>query len=115
AVDSGTWRAPLLVTKPTTQRPTRPRLSSSVARQLRDLMRFTVRSGAAKAADVPGGAVYGQVGSAALPGHHHLPAIWFLGFRGNVAFPVVVFARSASFAPAVQIASQFAAGLPSGS
>jgi len=115
AVDSGTWRAPLLVTNPATQRPTRPRLGSSVTGQLRDLMRSTVTSGAARATDVPGGEVYGQVGTAPVPGHHHLWASWFVGFRGKVAFSVVVFARSASFAPAVQIASQFAAGLPSGS
>lgn len=115
AVDSGTWRAPLLVTGSPTQEPTRPRLDSSVASRLRDLMRSTVKSGAAQAADVPGGVVYGQVGSAPLPGHHGLHAIWFVGFRGKVAFAVVVFARSAAFTPAVRIAGQFAAGLPSGS
>jgi hypothetical protein len=115
AVDSGTWRAPLVVTTPGTQRPTRPRLSGPVAAQLRGLMRSTVKSGAAKAADVPGAQVFGQVGVAWLPGHHGLRAIWFVGFRGKVAFSVVVFARSPSFAPAVQIAAQFAAGLPSGS
>src|SRR5262249_3846560 len=115
AVESGTWRAPLLVTKPPVQRPTRPRLSSAVARQLRDLMRSTVKSGAAQAADVPGGEVFGQVGAAPLPGQRGLWAIWFVGFRGKVAFAAVVFARSASFSPAVQIAGQFAGGLPSGS
>jgi cell division protein FtsI/penicillin-binding protein 2 len=114
AVDSGTWRAPLLVTGPPTQRPAPRKIGSSVVRQLRDLMHSTVKSGAAKAADVPGGEVFGQVGTAPS-GHHGLRAIWFVGFRGKVAFAVVVFARSASFAPAVQIASQFAAGLPSGS
>ena len=115
AVDSGTWRAPLLVTEPPTERPTRPELGGGVASQLRYLMRSTVKSGAAQAADVPGGEVFGQVGTAPLPGHHGLRAIWFVGFRGKVAFAVVVFARSAAFAPAVGIASQFAAGLPSGS
>lgn len=115
AVESGTWRAPLLVTGSLAQRPTRPRLGFSVAKQLRDLMRFTVKSGAAQAANVPDGEVFGQVGAAPLPGHRDLRAIWFVGFRGKVAFAVVVFARSASFSPAVQIAGRFAAGLPSGS
>lgn len=114
AVESGTWRAPLLVTEPPVQRPTRPPLGSGVASQLRDLMRSTVKSGAARAANVPGSKVFGQVGTAQLPGHHGLRAIWFVGFRGKVAFAVVVFARSAAFSPAVQIASQFAAGLPRG-
>ncbi len=115
AVDSGSWRAPLLVTSPATQRPSRLNLSPAVARQLRDLMRTTVKSGVAKAANVPGAAVFGQVGTAPVPGHRHLRAIWFVGFRGHVAFAVVVFAPSAAFAPAVQIAGRFAAGLPSGS
>jgi len=115
AVDSGTWRAPLLVTGPSTQRPTGRKIGSSVASQLRGLMRSTVTSGAARAANVPGGAVFGQVGTGLVPGHHGLHAIWFVGFRGKVAFAVVVFARSAAFTPAVQIASQFAAGFPSGS
>jgi cell division protein FtsI/penicillin-binding protein 2 len=113
AVESGTWSAPLLVSGPKRQSPGRLTLSPAVARQLRDLMRSTVKSGAATAANVPGARVFGQVGSAKLPGHHNLRAVWFVGFRGTVAFTVVVFARSANFAPAVQIAGQFASGLPS--
>ncbi len=112
AVDSGSWRAPVLVAGPSTERPAKSGLSPSVASQLRELMRITVKSGAAKAADRPGVALYGQVGTASLPGHRHLRAIWFVGFRGNVAFSVLVFARSTAFAPAVQIAREFAAGLP---
>lgn len=115
AVDSGSWRAPLLVGSPRTQRPTRLSLSRAVDQQLRDLMQATVRSGVARAANVPGAPVYGQVGTAPLPGHHGLHTIWFVGFRGGVAFAVVVIARSAGFSRAVQIAGQFAAGLPSGS
>lgn len=113
AVESGTWRAPLLVSGPNTQRPSRPRISNAVASQLRELMRSTVTSGAARAANVPGTPVFGQVGSAQLPGNHRLRAVWFVGFRGTVAFAVVVFAPSAAFAPAVHIAGQFASGLPS--
>jgi cell division protein FtsI/penicillin-binding protein 2 len=115
AVDSGSWRAPSLVTPSPTQLPTRLRLSRTVDAQLRGLMRATVRSGVATAANVPGAPVYGQVGTALLHGHHGLRVIWFVGFRGGVAFAVVVFARSAAFSPAVRIAGQFAAGLPSGS
>jgi cell division protein FtsI/penicillin-binding protein 2 len=111
AVDSGSWRAPLLVTTPT-QRPTRPPISGSVARQLRHLMRATVTSGAARAASLVTASLSGQVGTARLAGHRSLHAIWFVGFRGSVAFAVLVFARNTSFAPAVRIAGQFAAGLP---
>jgi cell division protein FtsI/penicillin-binding protein 2 len=113
AVDSGSWHAPRLVAA-SNQAPTTPRLSPKVIRQLQNLMWITVKSGAAKAAYQPGGTpLYGQVGSAPVPGHHHLRAIWFVGYRGHVAFAVLVFARSAAFTPAVQVAGQFAAGLPS--
>jgi cell division protein FtsI/penicillin-binding protein 2 len=114
AVESGSWHAPLLVGGPSTQAPSGPKLSARVARQLRDLMRSTVKSGAARAANASGGEVFGQVGSALLAGHKGLRAIWFVGFRGSVAFAVVVFARSTGFAPAVQIAGRFASGLPTG-
>ncbi len=114
AVESGSWRAPHLVDGPSTPGPAGPKLSLGVATQLRDLMRSTVKSGAARAANVSGGEVFGQVGTSPLAGHKGLRAIWFVGFRGNVAFVVVVFARSAAFAPAVQIAGRFASGLPTG-
>ncbi len=113
AVKSGTWQAPQIVSTPA-QQPTRPKLNAQVLRQLRALMRLTVTSGAAKAANHHGAELFGQVGSAPLPGHHGLRAIWFVGYQGKVAFTVLVFAKSASFAPAVQIAGQFAAGLPRG-
>jgi cell division protein FtsI/penicillin-binding protein 2 len=112
AVDSGSWRAPVLVTGPSTERSAKAELSPSVVSQLRELMRTTVKSGVAKAANRPGVALYGQVGTAPLPGHQHLRAIWFVGFQGNVAFAVLVFTRSTAFTPAVQIARAFAAGLP---
>jgi cell division protein FtsI/penicillin-binding protein 2 len=111
AIDSGSWHAPKLVTMPSASTSS-PKLSRRIVRQLQNLMWITVRSGAAKVAYQPGSPLYGQVGSAPLPGHHHLRAIWFVGYRGKVAFAVVVFARSAAFTPAVQIAGQFAAGLP---
>jgi cell division protein FtsI/penicillin-binding protein 2 len=111
AVDSGVWRAPQLVSTPL-QQPASSRLSPQVLRELRNLMRLTVRSGAAKDAYLPGISLSGQVGSVPLSGHHGLRAVWFVGYRGGVAFAVLVFARSPAFTPAVLIASQFAARLP---
>ncbi len=110
AVQSGVWRAPQIVATPAEQ-PTAPKLSARVLEQLRNLMRLAVTSGAAKAANQHGTPLYGQVGSAPLPGQHKLRAIWFVGYRGQVAFTVLVFAKSADFTPAVQIASRFAASL----
>ncbi|HLW78086.1 MAG TPA: penicillin-binding transpeptidase domain-containing protein, partial [Terriglobia bacterium] len=115
AVDSGSWRAPTLVSGPAGKEPTEPAIDSRVATVLRSFMRATVASGAARTADVPGAHLYGQVGTAPVPGHKHLRAIWFVGFRGGVAFSVVVFSKSTVFTPVVQIARQFAEGLPAGS
>jgi membrane peptidoglycan carboxypeptidase len=53
---------------------------------LRGLMRGAVRSGAAKAASVPGAKVYGQVGMV------HTSSgwmSWFVGYRGDVAFAAI--------------------------
>jgi cell division protein FtsI/penicillin-binding protein 2 len=115
AVDSGTWQAPTLVHGLAAKEPPKTELSSRVAAELRSFMRETVTSGAARAANVPGVQLYGQVGTAPVPGHSHLRAIWFVGFRGGVAFSVVVVSKSTVFTPVVQIAKQFAEGLPSGS
>lgn len=118
AVDAGKWRAPLVLKQPAPAPVTaspRPELRPAVVTQLRELMRETVVSGAAKAADRRGVLLYGQVGTALLPGHPRLRAIWFVGFRGKVAFAVLVFAKSPAFSPAVEIAGKFAAGLPGGS
>lgn len=112
-VDSGTWHRPLLVTRPADPglSPRTP-LTAEVVSQLRHLMWSTVRSGAGHAAELPGAAVFGQVGTSPLAGHRGEHAIWFVGFRGSVAFAVLVFTKSSAFGPAVQIAHDFAAGLP---
>ena len=115
AVDSGSWHAPMLVSGPASQQPTKSRLSVRVTGILRSFMRATVTSGAARAADIPGAHLYGQVGTAPVPGHKHLRAIWFVGFRGDVAFSAVVISKSTQFTPVVLLARQFAASLPSGS
>jgi cell division protein FtsI/penicillin-binding protein 2 len=114
-VDSGSWHPPLLVTSPPDPglQPRAP-YSGQIISQLKHLMWTTVKSGAGRAASLPGAAVFGQVGTAPLAGHHGLRAIWFVGFRGNVAFAVLVFSPTAAFSPAVQLARRFAAALPMG-
>ena len=118
-VESGSWHRPSIVTGSSgatlTARVKLKGLKSGVISELRQLMADTVNSGAAKAARLPGTALFGQVGTAPLPGHRGMKAIWFVGFRGNVAFAVLAFSRSASFDPAVTIARRFAQLLPPGS
>jgi cell division protein FtsI/penicillin-binding protein 2 len=113
--DSGAWLPPSLVSSPGPRPAARVVFSRSVISQVQLLMRGTVRSGAAGAAYVPGVQLYGQVGAAPLAGRNGMFAVWFVGFRGNVAFAVVVFSRSPAFSQVASIAGQFAAGLPPGS
>jgi cell division protein FtsI/penicillin-binding protein 2 len=92
---SGAWHQPVLVTSPadSVQQP-RASFRNQVVSQLRALMRGTVTSGAGRAANVAGGPVYGQVGTARLGRGTRLYATWFVGFQGGVAFAVVEFTRS---------------------
>ena len=117
-VASGSWHAPSLVSGShgTDQTTAAPRYSGRVIAQLRQLMGLSVKTGAPKAAYLPGrDPLFGQVGSAPVAGQRGLRAIWFVGYRGQVAFAVLVFSRDPAFAPAVQLARQFAVQLPPGS
>lgn len=113
--DSGTWLAPSLVSQPSQRPATRPVFKPRVIAQIQGLMRATVVSGAARAANRPGAAIYGQVGSVRLVGRRLLYANWFVGFRGNVSFAVLVISASASFDQAASVAGRFASSLPPGS
>jgi cell division protein FtsI/penicillin-binding protein 2 len=114
AVESGAWHQPSLVTSPTARVTPKTALKAKIISVLRGLMADTVKSGVARAARVRGAQLYGQVGSAPLPGHRGISAIWFVGYRGGVAFAVLVFSRSNVFDPAVSIAHSFVQGLRSG-
>jgi cell division protein FtsI/penicillin-binding protein 2 len=118
-VESGSWYPPSLVTSPPDPglKPLAP-FGTDIVSTLRSLMRATVASGAGAAANVAASgkaAVYGQVGSVPLDsGRGGLHASWFVGFRGNVAFAVLIFAASPD-ATAAPLAGQFARGLTAGS
>jgi hypothetical protein len=75
-------------------------------------MRQTVTSGAARSANVRGQAVFGQVGNVSLGlGHNGLRAVWFVGYRGGVAFAVLELTKSAS-SSAAPVARAFLENLP---
>jgi cell division protein FtsI/penicillin-binding protein 2 len=116
-VDSGQWHSPSLVTSPAD--PADPSIASKylVSQQvmgtLRDLMRATVRTGAAGQANLPGQPVYGQAGQAPYSaGGKGVRAAWFVGFRGDVAFAVLQLGTSPGTS-AVPLAAQFLHRLPS--
>jgi cell division protein FtsI/penicillin-binding protein 2 len=119
-VDSGSWHRPSIVTSPTGPTLTSGekvpvKFKTQVISQLQQLMAGTVSSGVARAARLSGSTLYGEVGTAPLAGHPKLKAIWFVGFRGGVAFAVLAVAPAAAYDPVVQIAHTFAERLPAGS
>ena len=110
-VQSGTWRPPSLVTSPPDPglTPTVP-FGVQVVSALQTLMRSAVTSGAARAANLPGAPVYGQVGNAPTRSDS-LRTAWFVGFQGNLAFAVVELTNSSSTSAAA-LAGQFLTSLP---
>lgn len=89
AVGSGTWHPPTLVTRPRqSSAETAHELPAGHAEELRRLMRATVESGTAQAVDLPGRKVYATTGTAGRPGRP--PHAWVIGFRGDLAFAVLV-------------------------
>ena len=116
-VDSGSWHRPSIVTGPTGPTLTSGeqvpvKLKTHIISQLQQLMAGTVSTGVAKAARLSGSTLYGAVGTATLPGHPKMRAVWFVGFRGGVAFAVVALSRGANYDPAVQIAPDLAGRSP---
>jgi cell division protein FtsI/penicillin-binding protein 2 len=109
-VDAGTWHAPVLVTDPpsTAPAPAVPPLPAGAAGTLAQLMRGVVTGGTGTAANVPGTPVYGKTGTAefgsAQPPQTHA---WFVGYRGDVSFAVLVEGGGVGGTVAAPIAARF--------
>ncbi|MFW6641265.1 penicillin-binding transpeptidase domain-containing protein [Nocardiopsis algeriensis] len=110
AVADGSWRHPVLVTEPAAEGLPEPRPIAH-ADALRTMMRAVITEGTAK--DVPfEGEVHGKTGTAEygtpegedeeLPTH-----AWMVGFKGDVAFAVVVDGGGGGSAVAGPIAAAF--------
>lgn len=110
AVKSGTWHPPSLVTDPEPRnRGAKPvRLDRGDAKTLRSLMRSVVTSGTGSGVDLPGKPVAGKTGTAEY-GSGNPPAThaWFIGYRGDLAFAVLVEGGGVGSAAAVPIARTF--------
>ena len=111
AVASGTWRAPRLLADdpPGAATP----LDPAVVGTLRDLMGEVVRSGTGVAAAVRGQQVQGKTGTAEFgPGNPPATHAWFIGFRGNLAFAVLVEGGGVGGRVAAPIAARFLTAVP---
>jgi cell division protein FtsI/penicillin-binding protein 2 len=91
AIDSGTWRPPVLVTSPAPRQTARPRkVSGAILAALRPMMRAVVTSGTASGVGFPPG-VHGKTGTAEYGSGPNPPShAWFIGYRGDLAFAVLV-------------------------
>ena len=91
AVEDGTWRPPQLVISPAPNQTAQPQqLSSTVLATLRPMMRAVVTTGTAANVGFQAG-VFGKTGTAEFgsaqnPRSH----AWFVGYRGDLAFAVLV-------------------------
>ncbi|MGI8447199.1 MAG: penicillin-binding transpeptidase domain-containing protein [Streptosporangiaceae bacterium] len=88
AIEDGTWRSPILVTSPQPQQVKSHTISPVILGTLRPMMRAVVTGGTAAGVGFPAG-VYGKTGTAQYGTGSHSHG-WFIGYRGDVAFAVLV-------------------------
>jgi cell division protein FtsI/penicillin-binding protein 2 len=91
AVEDGTWRPPQLVLSPVPKQSARTQqLGSTVLATLRPMMRAVVTTGTAANVGFQAG-VFGKTGTAEF-GTSRTPRshAWFVGYRGDLAFAVLV-------------------------
>ncbi len=109
AVADGTWRPPTLVLGE--EGAPRP-LDPAHAAALRELMRVVVTSGTGTRADVAGAPVHGKTGSAQFdPADPEATHAWFVGFREQLAFAIVIEGGGSGGGVAAPVAAEFLAGL----
>ncbi|WP_459800046.1 penicillin-binding transpeptidase domain-containing protein [Herbidospora sp. RD11066] len=109
AIADGTWRPPTLVPGLKQKAEERP-LPDGVADELRGMMHAVVSKGTAKAAGLPSGA-YGKTGTAEYGSGPELPShAWFHGYRGDVAFAIVVEGGGGGGKVAAPVAADFLRG-----
>jgi cell division protein FtsI/penicillin-binding protein 2 len=109
-VSEGRWRQPRLVSAEAEAEPPDP-LDGKVAGTLRTLMRQVVTEGTAATANLPG-KVGGKTGTAEYGTGDPLPThAWFIGFRGDLAFAVVVEDGGVGGRVAAPVAARFLRGL----
>lgn len=111
-VSSGTWRPPTFVTEPhVAQKAKEGRLDPGIRDELVDMMHAVVTSGTAKPAGLPPGTA-GKTGTAEYGSGKKPPThAWFMGFRDDIAFAVVVEGGGFGAKAAAPVAKRFLNGL----
>lgn len=90
AIEDGVWRSPRLVAEPAPPPAVSHRLSPLITSALRPMMAAVVRIGTAAHVGFPPG-VYGKTGTAEYGTGPNPPShAWFAGYRGDLAFAVIV-------------------------
>jgi cell division protein FtsI/penicillin-binding protein 2 len=108
AVASGQWHAPVLTTTPAVATRTAPALDPGVLATLRGFMASVETPGGTAAnAGLPSG-VFGKTGTAEFgSGTPPLTHAWFVGYRNNLAFAVIVEGGGVGGTVAAPIAARF--------
>ncbi|MCM3886615.1 penicillin-binding transpeptidase domain-containing protein [Frankia sp. R82] len=110
AVASGTWRQPFVAGQPARSNA----IPANVLGPLRDFMRAVVTEGTAATVPMPG-EVFGKTGTAEYADGNPPPThAWFVGYRGDVAFAVVVEDGGFGAETAAPIAARFLTALDGG-
>ncbi|MEU6036030.1 penicillin-binding transpeptidase domain-containing protein [Actinomadura sp. NPDC047616] len=105
AAADGRWRPPRLVDAKLIREDRQPSRRVPAAGALRDMMRAAVTDGTAKGAGLPEGTA-GKTGTAEV-GDGGDPHAWFIGFRGDVAFAVLVASGGSGGRTAAPLAARF--------
>ena len=108
AIEDGTWRPPrLVISLPPRQSARATAVSPAILDTLRPMMRAVVTSGTAAQVGFPAG-VYGKTGTAEYGTGPHPPAhAWFIGYRGDLAFAVLVEGGGTGASSAGPVANAF--------
>jgi cell division protein FtsI/penicillin-binding protein 2 len=112
AIEDGSWLPPRLVITPAPPQAGGARaISPAILGTLRPMMRAVVTSGTAAGVGFPPG-VYGKTGTAEYGGGPNPPSHgWFIGYRGDLAFAVLVEGGGTGADSAGPIANAFLRGL----
>ncbi len=112
-VAAGRWRAPMLITSPRRPAgPVGPVLDAVVVSTLRSFMASVVRAGGTAAgAGLPADS-FGKTGTAEFGSGNPVPThAWYVGYRGDLAFAVIVEGGGIGGAVAAPLAAGFLAAL----